>query len=211
MIFNYLLILFVGVILGGLLKDWLNKLSQKKTHNKLILDRNKQFKEILEKVNNKKSRFKTRINNTIYIGVKLEDYGKVDIIYLSDKKENQLNIFKGDKLIMTSDLVDKVLLDEIIFSINKVHYNKIVDVVDILGLVFYREDFERSFGVSLQELKDNSMNMMKPINEEQSDIQKIINNNNSKLDIDDILDRINKVGIKNLTEEEKEFLNKYNK
>jgi hypothetical protein len=112
---------------------------------------------------------------------------------------------------MTSDLVDKVLLDEIIFSINKVHYNKIVDVVDILGLVFYREDFERSFGVSLQELKDNSMNMMKPINEEQSDIQKIINNNNNKLDIDDILDRINKVGIKNLTEEEKEFLNKYNK
>jgi hypothetical protein len=211
MIFNYLLILFVGVILGGLLKDWLNKLSQKTTHNKLILDRNKQFKEILEKVNNKKSRFKTRINNTIYIGVKLEDYGKVDIIYLSDKKENQLNIFKGDKLIMTSDLVDKILLDEIIFSINKVHYNKIVDVVDILGLVFYREDFERSFGVSLQELKDNSMNMMKPINEEQSDIQKIINNNNSKLDIDDILDRINKVGIKNLTEEEKEFLNKYNK
>jgi hypothetical protein len=211
MIFNYLLILFVGVILGGLLKDWLNKLSQKTTHNKLILDRNKQFKEILEKVNNKKSRFKTRINNTIYIGVKLEDYGKVDIIYLSDKKENQLNIFKGDKLIMTSDLVDKVLLDEIIFSINKVHYNKIVDVVDILGLVFYREDFERSFGVSLQELKDNSMNMMKPINEEQSDIQKIINNNNNKLDIDDILDRINKVGIKNLTEEEKEFLNKYNK
>ena len=211
MIFNYLLILFVGVILGGLLKDCLNKLSQKTTHNKLILDRNKQFKEILEKVNNKKSRFKTRINNTIYIGVKLEDYGKVDIIYLSDKKENQLNIFKGDKLIMTSDLVDKVLLDEIIFSINKVHYNKIVDVIDILGLVFYREDFERSFGVSLQELKDNSMNMMKPINEEQSDIQKIINNNNSKLDIDDILDRINKVGIKNLTEEEKEFLNKYNK
>ena len=211
MIFNYLLILFVGVTLGGLLKDWLNKLSQKTAHNKLILDRNKQFKEILEKVNNKKSRFKTRINNTIYIGVKLEDYGKVDIIYLSDKKENQLNIFKGDKLIMTSDLVDKVLLDEIIFSINKVHYNKIVDVVDILGLVFYREDFERSFGVSLQELKDNSMNMMKPINEEQSDIQKIINNNNNKLDIDDILDRINKVGIKNLTEEEKEFLNKYNK
>ena len=178
MIFNYLLILFVGVTLGGLLKDWLNKLSQKTAHNKLILDRNKQFKEILEKVNNKKSRFKTRINNTIYIGVKLED---------------------------------KVLLDDIIFSINKVHYNKIVDVVDILGLVFYREDFERSFGVSLQELKDNSMNMLKPINEEQSDIQKIINNNNNKLDIDDILDRINKVGIKNLTEEEKEFLNKYNK
>ena len=37
-----------------------------------------------------------------------------------------------------------------------------------------------------------------------SEIQKDFN-------IDDILDKINKVGIENLTEEEKEFLNNYNK
>ena len=184
MIFNYLLILFVGVILGGLLKNWSNKLSEKITHNKLILDRNKQFKQILEKINTKRSRFKTRINNTVYIGVKLEDYGRVDVIYFLDKKENQLNIFKGDKLIMTSDLVFEELLNEIMSSINRVHYHRIVDVVEILGLVFYREDFERSFGVSFQELKEKSMNMMKSMSEDQSDIQKIINKNNTKLDID---------------------------
>lgn len=211
MIFNYLLFLFAGVFLGGLLKNWSNKLSEKIDHNKLILDRNKQFKQILEKVNTKKSRFKTRVNNTVYIGVKLEDYGRVDIVYFLDKKENQLNIFKGDKLIMTSDLVDEELLNEIISSINRVHYHRIVDVVEILGLVFYREDFERSFGVSFQELKEKSINMMKSMSEDQSDIQKIINKNNTKLDIDDILDKINKVGIENLTEEEKEFLNNYNK
>ena len=51
MIFNYLLFLFAGVFLGGLLKNWSNKLSEKIAHNKLILDRNKQFKQILEKVN----------------------------------------------------------------------------------------------------------------------------------------------------------------
>ena len=211
MIFNYLLFLFAGVFLGGLLKNWSNKLSEKIAHNKLILDRNKQFKQILEKVNTKKSRFKTRVNNTVYIGVKLEDYGRVDIVYFLDKKENQLNIFKGDKLIMTSDLVFEELLNEIMSSINRVHYHRIVDVVEILGLVFYREDFERSFGVSFQELKEKSMNMMKSMSEDQSDIQKIINKNNTKLDIDDILDKINKVGIENLTEEEKEFLNNYNK
>jgi hypothetical protein len=210
-IINYLLILFVGIFLGGLLKNWSNKLSEKIANNKLILDKNKQFKQILEKVNSKRSRFKTRINNTVYIGVKLEDYGRVDVIYFLDKKENQLNIFKGDKLIMTSDSVSKNLLNEIVDSINKVHYHRIVDVVEILGLVFYREDFERSFGVSFQELKEKSMNMMKSMSEDQSDIQKIINKNNTKLDIDDILDKINKVGIENLTEEEKEFLNNYNK
>ena len=211
MIFNYLLILFAGIVLGTLLRNWSNKLSEKISHNKLILDKNKQFKQILEKVNTKRSRFKTRVNNTVYIGVKLEDYGRVDIVYFLDKKENQLNIFKGDKLIMTSDLVDENLLNEIIDSINRVHYHRIVDVVEILGLVFYREDFERSFGVSFKELKEKSMNMMKSMNEDQSDIQKIINKNNAKLDIDDILDKISRVGIENLTEEEKEFLNNYNK
>jgi hypothetical protein len=209
MIFNYLLILFVGVILGGLLKNWLNKLSEKITHNKLILDRNKQFKEILEKINTKKSRFKTRVNNTVYIGVKLEDHGRVTVVYFLDKKENQLNIFKDDKLIMTCDLVDEELLGEIISSINRVHYHRIIDIVDILGLVFYREDFEKSFGISFKELKEKS-NMMRAMNEE-SDVQKIINKNSNNLDIDDILDKINKVGIENLTEEEKKFLNNYNK
>jgi hypothetical protein len=211
MIINYLLILFVGIVLGGLLKNWSNKLSDKISKNKIILDKNKQFKQILEKVNTKRSRFKTRVNNTVYIGVKLEDYGRVDVVYFLDKKENQLNIFKGDKLIMTSDLVEEVLLNEIVNSINKVHYHKIVDVVEILGLVFYREDFEKSFGISFQELKERSANMMKSMTEDQSDIQKIINKNNTKLDIDDILDKISREGIENLTEEEKEFLNNYNK
>jgi len=209
-IINYLLILFVGIILGGLLKNWSNRLSEKIAHNKLILDKNKQFKQILEKINTKRSRFKTRINNTVYIGVKLEDYGRVDVVYFLDK--NQLNIFKGDKLIMTSDLVEEVLLNEITSSINKVHYHRIVDVVEILGLVFYREDFEKSFGISFEEMKEKQMNMMKSMNEEgQSDIQKIINKNKNKLDIDDILDKINRVGIENLTEEEKQFLDNYNK
>ena len=38
-----------------------------------------------------------------------------------------------------------------------------------------------------------------------------INKNKSKLDIDEILDKINQVGIENLTKEELEFLNNYNK
>jgi len=211
-IINYLLIFFIGIVLGGFLKNWSNKLSEKISNNKLILDKNKQFKQILEKVNTKRSRFKTRINNTVYIGVKLEDYGRVDVVYFLDKKENQLNIFKGEKLIMTSDLVSEDLLNEIVNSINKVHYHRIVDVVEILGLVFYREDFEKSFGISFEEMKERQMNMMKSMNEEgQSDIQKIINKNKTKLDIDDILDKINRVGIENLTEEEKQFLDNYNK
>jgi hypothetical protein len=210
-IINYILVLFVGIVLGVLLKEWSNKLSQKISESKLILDKNKQFNQILEKINSKRSRFKTRINNTVYIGVKLEDYGRVDVVYFLDKKNNQLNIFKGEKLILTSDSVSEDILNEIMISINRVHYYKIIDVVEILGLVFYRQDFEKSFGITAQDLKQRTEGMMRSMNDMDnlSDIDKIINKNERKLEINEILDRINEVGIDNLTIEEKEFLKNY--
>lgn len=210
-IINYILVLFVGIVLGVLLKEWSNKLSQKISESKLILDKNKQFNQILEKINSKRSRFKTRINNTVYIGVKLEDYGRVDVVYFLDKKNNQLNIFKGEKLILTSDSVSEDILNEIMISINRVHYYKIIDVVEILGLVFYRQDFEKSFGITAQDLKQRTEGMMRSMNDmdDLSDIDKIINKNERKLEINEILDRINEVGIDNLTIEEKEFLKNY--
>lgn len=207
MIFNYLLILFVGIILGGLLKTWSNKLSEKLENNKLILDRNKQYRQLLEKVNTKRSRFKTRINNAVYIGVKLNDFGKVDVVFFLDKKD--VVIFKNDKCIMTSDLVDSNLLNQLMNAIYRVHCHRIEDVVQILGLTFSRQDFEKSFGISVQELKQRTEGMMRSINGEESDIDKIIKKNSKKLDINDILDRINEVGIENLTVEEKEFLKNY--
>jgi hypothetical protein len=207
MIINYLLILFVGIFLGGLLKNWSNKLSEKIAHDKVVLDKNKQFKQILEKVNTKRSRFKNRINNTVFVGVKLEDFGKVDIVLFLDK--NDISIFKNEKCIMTSDLVEKELLNQVVESIYKVHFHRIEDVVQILGLTFSRQDFEKSFGISVQELKQRTEGLMRSMNGEESDIDKIIKKNSKKLDINDILDRINEVGIENLTVEEKEFLKNY--
>lgn len=212
MIINYLLILFVGIILGSLLKSWSLKLSEKIANTKLILDKNKQFKEILEKSKTKKTRFKTRVNNVVYIGVKLTDYGRVDIVFFLDKRE--IAIYKENKCIITSDLVEESLLNELMDNLEKVHYHKIVDTVEILGMVFSREDFEKQFNVNFDEIKEKTNKMMDAMRnggEELSDIDKIINKNKSKLDIDDILDKINKVGIENLTKEEKDFLNNYNK
>jgi hypothetical protein len=212
MIFNYLLILFVGILLGGLLKNWSLKLSEKIATNKLILDRNKQFKEILEKSKTKKTRFKTRVNNIVYIGVKLADYGRVDIVLLLDKRD--ISVFRENRCILTSDLVEDSLLKELIETLETVHYHKIIDTVEILGMVFSREDFEKQFNVNFDEIKEKTNRMMDAMRnggEELSDVDKIINKNKSKLDIDDILDKINKVGIENLTKEEKDFLNNYNK
>jgi hypothetical protein len=207
-IINYILVLFVGMVLGVLLKDWSNKLSQKISESKLILDKNKQFKQILEKINSKRSRFKTRINNTVYIGVKLEDYGRVDVVYFLDKKKDQLNIFKGEKLILTSDSVSEDILNEIMISINRVHYYKIIDVVEILGLVFYRPDFEKNFNVNFEEIKERAMRLSKEMGD-LSDIDKIYKNNKVMFDIDEILDKISKTGVNSLTVDEKKVLKDY--
>jgi len=207
MIINSLLIFFIGIFVGTLLNKWSVKLTEKNEALKIIVDNNNQFKQILEKLKTKRTRFKTRVNNTVYIGVKLNDYGKVDILYFLDKRD--IAIFKGDKCIITSKNIDKNLLKEVIDNIERVHYHRIIDVVEILGFVFYREDFERNFNVDVKELRDKAQQVMKSIDNE-SDIQNIINKNNTKLDIDEILDKINRVGIENLTKEELDFLNNYN-
>lgn len=201
----YILVLLTGILIGGIISNWYNKLSIRNEELRLILDKNNQFKQILEKVLTKRSRFKTRINNTVYIGVKLDDYGKVDILYFLDKRD--IAIFKDDNCIMTSKDVKSDLLNDVINNIDRVHYHRIVDIVEVLGFVFYREDFEKNFNISVKELKEraNMINL-----DESSDIQNIIKKNNNKFNIDDILDKINRVGIENLTKEEKDFLNNYN-
>ena len=209
MIFNLVTLCIVSFLLGIYFSKWSQKISKKRENLQKISDTNKQYKQVLEKVKTKKSRFKTRINNTVFIGVKLEDYGRVDLLYFLDK--NDLAIFKGEKCIMTSTDVSTDLMRDLIENINRVHHHKIDDVVEVLGFVFYREDFERNFNVNFKEIKEKADHIMKTLEENQSDIDKIIKRNNDKLDIDEVLDKINKVGIENLTKEELEFLNNYNK
>ena len=197
-----------GVFVGYLFKSWSDKLTNKVNLLREIKDKNDQYEKIYQNVIDKKSRFKTRVNNTVYIGTKLSDYGRVVIVYHLDK--NDIVIFKDDKCIMTSDSVSKELVDKIIKEINYRHGYRIDDIVEVLGLIFYRPDFEKNFNVNFQEIKERAMRISREM-EEMSDIDKINKRNKVRFDIDEILDKINKVGIENLTNEEKEFLNNFNK
>ena len=197
-----------GVFVGYLFKFWSDRLTDKVNNLREIKDKNDQYEKVYQNVINKKSRFKTRVNNTVYIGTKLPDYGRVTIFYSLDK--NDISIFKDDKCIMTSDSVGKELVDKIIREINYRHGYRIDDIVEVLGLIFYRPDFEKNFNVNFQEIKERAMRMSREMGE-MSDIDKINKRNKVRFDIDEILDKINKVGIENLTSEEKEFLNNFNK
>ena len=124
--------------------------------------------------------------------------------------KNDIEIFKEDKCIITSDSVNKDIVSNIVKEINYRHGYRIDDIVEVLGLIFYRPDFEKKFNINFQEIKERAMRLSKEMGD-LSDIDKIYKNNKVMFDIDEILDKINKVGIENLTNEEKEFLNNFNR
>jgi hypothetical protein len=197
-----------GFFFGYIFKSWSDKLTDKVNNLREVEDKNDQYEKVYQNIINKKSRFKTRVNNTVYIGTKLPDYGRVEIVYLLDK--NDIEIFKEDKCIIKSDSVGKELIDKIIKEINYRHGYRIDDIVEVLGLIFYRPDFEKKFNINFREIKERAMRMSREISDF-SDIDKIYKKNKVMFDIDEILDKINKVGIENLTNEEKEFLNNFNR
>ena len=197
-----ILIFMIGLIIGCLITYILSNLISRSKNKSILKDNINQFIQILKNIKSDKTKFKSRVNNTIYIETNLSDYGDVGLVCLLDKKD--ISIFKDEKCIYTSNLINSDLVNEITKEIELKHNKDINDVIEILGFVFSREDFEKSFNVNIKEIKND-------IKKEESDIEKILKKNKKRFDIDEILDKISKIGIDNLTEEEKQFLNNYNK
>lgn len=198
------ILIYITIFLSGFyIRHLIGKYAYFVKKNNLISDINKQFKEVLNNILSSNSIFKNRVNNTVYINTKLKDYDDVDVIYLIDKKD--IAIFKDGECIYTSEMVEKETIKSITNAIDRKFEDKINDVVNFLGIIFSREDFESIFKIKAEDLSNSDkMNMMRD-----SDIDNIVRKNEFKFNIDDILDKINKVGIDNLTEEEKKFLQNY--
>ena len=161
------------------------------------------FQSILDNIYTNKTSFNSRINNTVSVMTDLQKIGSVNIVYLMDKKD--IVIFKGEKCIYTSDSVEKTLVEEIITGVEIFYKHEINDVVNVFGMVFSRDEFEKKFGIKVDDIQKMSFGQ-----KEMSDIDKIKKRNEVKFNIDDILDRISSVGIENLTLDERKFLDNYN-
>jgi len=196
MILQLLIVFFGGIIVGGMLEK--SKITEQT--NKI----NDQFKQILTNISRGRSIFKNRVNNTVFIGSKLEEHGDVDVIYMMDNKD--VAIFKENKCIYTSEGANKEILNDLTFTIEKRFKTQIDDVVDILGFKFYREEFEKAFKVDINDIKKQF-----GLDLDNSDIDKIKKENESKFDIDEILDKISKQGMDSLTFEERIFLDEYSR
>lgn len=202
----FLIILFLlGISIGGYLQKKLTEKAFKLESEKISLAKKNQFLEVLSKIRNGESVFKTRVNDTVYVEINLSNIGQVDIIYLMDK--NDIAIFQGPQCLNTSDGIQKEIIGEIISTIYKLHNKKINDIVQLLGFTFYREEFERTFKIKAEDLK--KANLFEPMQIDISEIDKIKSENKRKFDIDDILDKISAFGIASLSIEERLFLDNY--
>jgi hypothetical protein len=203
MTFFISLIAFMSVFLLGMrTKNIIVKYELDSELKKKVSEKNEQFSEILNNI--KFSKFRSRVNATVYVSSKTSKHGDVDIIYLMDKSD--VAIFQGDTCLYTSESVENELIFNIIESINEKFKKNINDTVEVLGFTFYREDFEKTFGGKLKNLNLDILNT-----KEENEIDSIKNENQKKFNIDEILDKISTFGIKTLTTEELEFLDEYGK
>jgi hypothetical protein len=197
----FLFTFLLGIIIGFKLLDWLRSRAEEKSRKSIIGNINNQFDEILRAIKIGRSKFKSRVNSTVYIESTLLEHGSVDIVYFIDK--NDIAIFKDGRCIYTSHEVEKSKISNIVKEITKRYKHEIENIVSILGMVFSKDEFERIFKIKFEDL-NISVN-------ETSDIDRILEDNNNRYDIDEILDKISKGGISSLSPDEKKYLEDYSK
>lgn len=143
-------------------------------------------------INIKSLKFKQRIQNYVYFTFK-----KLTVIYVIDKED--VMIFEGDDCIASSTQIKRDKTFELIKKIKTKFNKEINDDIVRLG------DYIMSKGYYDSIVKTNSTS----VEQNTSDVDKILDDNESKLSLDDILDKINKKGINGLTDEEIKFLNSF--
>ena len=191
---------FLSFLFGGLLVISFISIRDKMTDVKKSKQMNSIFSEVLSAIGN--SKFVTRVNSTVTISVVTGSLGSVNLIYMLDRKD--IAIFQESRCIYTSESVDPEIISSIIELIVNKHGGDIDDVVGLFGFLFSKVDFEKKFKMRIEN------GMLYPLDSpETSDVDKIVNNNSTRFYIDDILDKINSVGIDNLSVEEKKFLKSY--
>jgi len=180
MVIIYIILIFALGFYGGM-----------ETVLHIIKKRDKKEKDQIESLfinildNIKSIQFGQRVHH--YVQFKTESYL---LVYILDKKE--LSLFQGENCIASSNQIDKNISDSIIKYIDE-NFNKEIneDIVDVGGYLVspsYIEEVNSHY-----------------TDEEYDDYEEV----EEELNLDDILDKINKEGIKSLTKDELDFLNNY--
>ena len=189
-------------ILGFLYAKIVDKIKAYFKDKKLLKDMIIQFEEILSNIKKGQAVFVSRVNHTVMLDTKLKDYNIVNVVYLMDK--SIVCIFKENKCIYTSETIDKTLNENIINNIHEQYGKQIDDVVEVLGVTISREELESKLK-DFENINPESElnNLMK---KETTEIERIVEENEERFDVDSILDKISKHGMEKITQEELDFL-----
>ena len=155
----------------------------------------------------KKALFISRINNTVVIDMRIKELDVVNLIYLMDK--NIVCIFKDNQCLYTTDSINKGLQSDILNELNDKFNKEINDVIDVMGMVISKEEFQNKIK-EISNLAKNNIDIEELL-KDKNETETIEDDNELKHDIDEILDKINKHGLKSLNYSEIDFLNNYSK
>jgi hypothetical protein len=179
-----------GMILGFSLFIFLTKMVNKINLKKIQDEYNKFFSEVKELVGSKSFKFINRYNDHLTFRVTTKSLGKVTLIMVLSKRD--ISIFQKNECIYTTQHADVNLIKSIVDNIEKTYESQIKDCFQIMGNI----------------VDKSSIRKMNP----DADFPEAFPRPELPIySIDDILDRINEVGIHNLTPEEKQFLQNYQK
>jgi hypothetical protein len=197
----------LGAIWGFVLFYLAYRYSNWKSDKKIASNISSHFKEVLSNLKMNQAVFVSRVNQTVIVDTRLSKLDVVNIVYLMDKQI--VCIFKDNNCMYTTDSLDINLKSEILDEINNKFNKEINDVVDVMGMTISREEFQ-------QKLEDIQKFAMKNINLDslvggENEIDQIVQDNETKYNVDAILDKISKDGIDSISIEEKEFLDNLNK
>jgi len=201
----------VLLVLSYLLGSFVTNVRLKITELNLVKDIKKKYNNLLNNLINNKTSFIKVFDKHIYLSTNMEGLGDVTIIYFIDNES--ISIFDKDKCLYVSNTIDEKLKGEIISMINNLYKDDINDVINVLGVNISRSELEFKIKEITQD-RINEIDFIKNnINslEEESEIDRIIIENESKHTIDSVLDKIIDSGYENLSDTEKDFLLNLNK
>ena len=197
----------LGIIWGIVIYHLSISIKNKVNNKKLLNDISDKFLEVLNNLKSKKALFISRINNTVVIDMRIKELDVVNLIYLMDK--NIVCIFKDNQCLYTTDSINKSLQSDILNELNDKFNKEINDVIDVMGMVISKEEFQNKIK-EISNLAKNNIDIEELL-KDKNETETIEDDNELKHDIDEILDKINKHGLKSLNYSEIDFLNNYSK
>lgn len=190
-------------VLGILFKAFIDGIKKTSALIKLKKENEQKYKQVLRRIRKGKSSFKTRVNNTVYVATTLHETGDVDVILFLDTKK--VAIFQNNACLHTSDAINEDLRKEIVTEIETRYETEISDVVEVLGNKISRGEIEgkinEMFSSKLDEILQNIDSDTEVNNEDEVYY--------TQEEINQILDKIAKDGIKSITPDEKRILDAY--